>query len=65
MNAKGKIARPVRIQIDEVQVENGGESGGHTVYKLAAMTDDYALFRKSTGVPTDADPATAAVPPTA
>jgi hypothetical protein len=64
MNSKGKIVRPVRIQIDEVQVDTGGETGGHNVYKLAAMTEDYALFRKAGDSAADTDPANAAVPPT-
>ncbi len=65
MNSNGNTARPVRIRIDQVQVNTGGDTGGHDVYKLAAMSDDYALFRKVSGVPADAAPAQAAVQPPA
>ena len=49
MNAKGNDVRPMRIRIDGVEVTGGGETGGHIVYKLAAMSDDFALFRKIDG----------------
>ena len=54
MNANSNSARPVRIRIDEVQVTGEGDAGGHDVYKLAALGEDYALFRKVNGVRTDA-----------
>ncbi len=65
MTAKSNIARPVRIKIDEVQVDGTGETGGHGVYKLAAMGDDYALFRKVTDVAANTDGTAATVQPPA
>ena len=46
MNANNNSARPVRIRIDEVQVTGEGDTGGKDVYQLAALSEDYALFRK-------------------
>jgi len=46
MNANNNSARPVRIRIDEVQVNDEGEVGGKDIYRLAALSGDYALFRK-------------------
>jgi len=46
MNANGNSARPVRIRIDEVQVNGGSDTEGKDVYQLAVLSDDYALFRK-------------------
>jgi hypothetical protein len=49
MNKNDNNARPVRIRIDEVQVDGGGETGGKDIYQLAALGEDYALFRKVSG----------------
>jgi hypothetical protein len=46
MNANGNSARPVRIRIDDVQVNSGDGAEGKDVYQLAALGEDYALFRK-------------------
>ena len=65
MNANGNTTRPVRIRIDEVQVNGGSETEGKDVYQLAALGDDYALFRKVSTNRTDANRGTdaAARPP--
>lgn len=46
MNASVSSARPVRIRIEEVVVNGSGDAGGRDIYQLAALGDDYALFRK-------------------
>ena len=46
MNASVSAARPVRIRIEEVVVNSSGDAGGRDIYQLAALGDDYALFRK-------------------
>jgi hypothetical protein len=46
MNAPVSSARPVRIRIEEVVVNGSGDAGGRDIYQLAALGDDYALFRR-------------------
>ena len=46
MNASVSSARPVRIRIDEVVVNGSGDADGRDIYQLAALGEDYALFRK-------------------
>jgi hypothetical protein len=46
MNASVSSVRPVRIRIEEVVVNGSGDVGGRDIYQLAALGDDYALFRR-------------------
>lgn len=46
MDTTANSKRPLRVRIDEIQVNTGGDTGGKDSYELAALGDDFALFRK-------------------
>lgn len=46
MTAPKFALRPLRIRIDDVQVNSGGNAGGIPLYELETLNDDLAVFRK-------------------